>query len=73
MEVIFHTLFITTILSGNLAGLWLLGFGAIYVFLSAIVDNEKEKSHGKKRKALSILSFLMLFVLLVAGDIVKFT
>ncbi len=64
-------IFITTILSGNLAGLWLLGFGAIYVFLSAIVDNEKEKSQGKKRKALSILSFVMLFVLVVAGDIVK--
>ena len=64
-------IFITTILSGNLAGLWLLGFGAIYVFLSAFVDNEKEKSQGKKRKALSVLSFLMFVAMIAAGYFVK--
>ena len=64
-------IFITTVVSGNTAGLWLLGFGSLFVFLIALIDNEKEKSQGNRRKVLTGISFLMFFVLVAAGNIVN--
>lgn len=62
---------VTTVLSGNILGLWLILIGSFLAFISAFIDNEKEKSQRNKTKGLSIISFLMFFILAVAGNIVK--
>ncbi|MBR4305868.1 MAG: hypothetical protein IKT78_03390, partial [Ruminiclostridium sp.] len=62
---------LTTVLSGNPTGLWLLGDGVFFVIVSAVIDKENEKSKGKKKKALSVLSFIMFVAMISAGYFVK--
>ena len=64
-------IFLTTVLSGNPTGLFWLGFGVLFAFISAVIDNENKKSKGKKKKALSILSFIMFVAMISAGYFVK--